>query len=244
MAKYLWAGILLTSLLPVSGAALSSTLPRIAVYRGDAGCDDCSETVRRSIEKSGKYQVEYVGSDEPLDVTSENLKRFDLYIQPGGGQNIPAALRALGKQRSSAIREYVDQGGHYLGLCMGAYLADANNLALIDEELDSAVNRPGFPVHSIVDDSVAVEWLGHQDQIFFQDGPYFPESPSPGFKALGHYKNGDISAAAYRYGSGKVVLTGPHPEASRAWFEQAEIPVNQMPRSDVMGNILAEALAR
>lgn len=50
MAKYLWAGILLTSLLPVSGAALSSTLPRIAVYRGDAGCDDCSETVRRSIE--------------------------------------------------------------------------------------------------------------------------------------------------------------------------------------------------
>ncbi|MGG6341912.1 BPL-N domain-containing protein [Stenotrophomonas indicatrix] len=244
MAKFLRTGALLAALLLISGAAISSTPPRIAVYRGEAGCDDCSETVRRSIEASGKYQVEYVGPDEPLDVTPENLKRFDLYIQPGGGQNIPAALRALGGQRSNAIRAYVDQGGHYLGLCMGAYLADANNLGLIDEELDSAVGRPGFPVHSIDDAAVAVEWLGHQDQMFFQDGPYFPASPSAGFKALGHYENGDISAAAYRYGSGKVVLTGPHPEAGRAWFEQAEIPVSRMPTSDVMGSVLAEALAR
>lgn len=93
--------------------------------------------------------------------------------------------------------------------------------------------------------TIPLPWSGLGIKIKYSSGrPYFPESPSHGFKALGHYKNGDIGAAAYRYGSGKVVLTGPHPEASRAWFEQAEIPVNQMPRSDVMGNILAEATAR
>lgn len=242
-AKFLLGCTLLTAFL-LPGDAFPSTPPRIAIYRGDAGCEGCSETVRHAIEKSGTYQVQYLGPGEPQDVTAEALHNVDLYIQPGGGQNIPAALHALGERRSNAIRQYVEQGGHYLGLCMGAYLADANNLALIEDELDTAVGRPGFPVHSIDDAAVAVRWFGHSDRIFYQDGPYFPAFSGAGFKPLGHYGNGDISAAAYRYGSGKVVLSGPHPEASRTWFEQAELPLDQMPTSDVMKNILTEALAR
>lgn len=91
----------------------------VAVYRGPAACDGCSETAKASIEKlDPAYRVEFIGKGEKTDISPETLSRFDIYVQPGGGQDIPAALHSLGKARVNAIRGFVAQGGGYLGLCM------------------------------------------------------------------------------------------------------------------------------
>lgn len=166
-------------LMNVPAFASAAPVPSVAVavYRGPAGCDDCSETVRTALEHlDPRYRVDFIGPQEAIDITPATLRRYALYVQPGGGQDIPAALDSLGKARVTALRDYVAQGGRYLGLCMGAYLADANNLALIPEELDSEVGRPGFPVTTIDDAAVAVRWAGRDDQVFYQDGPYLPPS--------------------------------------------------------------------
>lgn len=50
-----------------------------------------------------------------------NLKRFDAIVFPGGYsyfQQVSAGHRGL-----DAVREYVKQGGCYLGICAGAFLA-------------------------------------------------------------------------------------------------------------------------
>ncbi|MDT3718267.1 BPL-N domain-containing protein [Pseudomonas oryzihabitans] len=215
---------------------------RIAVYRGPAACEGCAEAVKEAIERlDPAYRVDFLGPHEHRDVSSSALAQYDAYVQPGGGQDIPAALNSLGEQRSAAIRAYVAKGGQYLGICMGAYLADAANLGLIDTELDSEVGRPGFPVTTIEDSSVPVRWGGLADRVFFQDGPYFPRSTGNGFRLIASYGNGDIAAARYRFGAGVVVLSGPHPEADASWFQDAGIPENLQPRHDLF-RIVFEAL--
>lgn len=238
----LFAALGLPGLLPLASA---ETLPTVAVavYRGAAGCDDCSEVVRTAIEHlDPRYRVDFIGPQETIDITPATLRRYALYVQPGGGQDIPAALESLGDARVAALRDFVAQGGRYLGLCMGAYLADANNLALIPEELDSEVGRPGFAVTTIDDEAVAVRWAGHDDHVFFQDGPYLPPSRARGFATLATYANGDIAAARYTFGQGIVVLSGPHPEADASWFDQAGIPPERRPQTAPFRNLIDETL--
>ncbi|BBP76285.1 hypothetical protein PHLH7_23890 [Pseudomonas sp. Ost2] len=113
-------------------AQAGAPVTHVAIYRGPAGCDDCSESVKQALQRLAPgYQIDFVGADEPIDITPQTLARYDLYVQPGGGQDIPGALDSLGHARATAIRDYVAHGGRYLGLCMGAYLADNSNLGLI-----------------------------------------------------------------------------------------------------------------
>ena len=215
----------------------ATPITHVALYRGPAGCDDCSENVKNALLRlSPNYQIDFVGADEAIDITPQNLARYDLYIQPGGGQDIPAALDSFGDARVDAIREYVAKGGRYLGLCMGAYLADNSNFGLIPQDLDSEAGRPGFEVRGVEDAAVRVMWDGKPDSVFYQDGPYFPkvDGHAP-YTVIATYRNGDVAAARYRYEKGVVVLSGPHPEAGKAWFENAGIAVSEMPRGELFG---------
>ncbi|WP_058790489.1 BPL-N domain-containing protein [Pseudomonas oryzihabitans] len=215
---------------------------RIAIYRGPAACEGCAEAIQDAIGRLGPaYQAEFVGPAERRDISSTTLQRYEAYVQPGGGQDIPAALSSLGKDKIAAIRAYVAQGGQYLGICMGAYLADADNLGLLDAELDSEVGRPGFPVTSIDDSAVLMRWGDSEDHLFFQDGPYLPARSGNGFRVIGKYGNGDIAAARYRFGAGVLVLSGPHPEADESWFQEAGLPRRLLPRGEPF-KILFDAL--
>lgn len=215
---------------------------RVAVYRGPAACDGCAQTAKEAIERLGsRYRVDFVGAHERKDITPETLSHYDVYVQPGGGQDIPAALRRLGDRRVEAIRRFVQQGGRYLGLCMGAYLADASNIGLIQDDLDSEVGRPGFEADTVDDYAVDTWWHGRRNSVFYQDGPYFPaSSESPGYRAIATYANGDVAVARYDLGHGTVVLTGPHPEADESWFDDAGIPLERMPRDDLVRLLMQE----
>ena len=225
------------ALLLPSPAEAVTPITHVAIYRGAAGCDNCSENVAKALQRvNPNVQIDFVGADEPIDITPQTLARYDLYVQPGGGQDIPGALRSLGEARSEAIRGYVANGGRYLGLCMGAYLADDTNLGLIPQDLDGEAGRPGFEVPGIADAAVQVTWGGKADQVFFQDGPYMPKAGH--YTTLATYHNGDVAAARYTFEKGVVVLSGPHPEASQEWFENAEIPLSKMPKNDLFSTLI------
>lgn len=212
----------------------------VAIYRGVASCDRCAKTVKSAIQKLGiKSQIDFVGPNERIDITDQTLRHYDIYVQPGGGQDIPGAFNSLGNKRVEAIRNYVAQGGRYLGLCMGAYLAEASYIGLIDHELDSEVGRPGFPVETTADASVMVYWQGRKENIFYQDGPYLMAQKSDKkFSKIATYENGDLAAARYSFGKGLVILTGPHPEANSAWFDDAEIPQEKRPAHDLFKDLI------
>ncbi|OIN48364.1 BPL-N domain-containing protein [Pseudomonas costantinii] len=234
------AVLLAFAVLSLSWVQAATPITHVAIYRGPAGCNDCSENVKKALQRlSPNYQIDFVGADEAIDITPQSLARYDLYVQPGGGQDIPGALDSLGDARAQSIRDYVAKGGRYLGLCMGAYLADNSNLGLIPHDLDSEAGRPGFEVPGIADAAVRVKWDGKPDSVFYQDGPYFPkpDAASP-YTPLATYQNGDVAAARYTYEKGVVVLSGPHPEAGPEWFEKADIPLSKMPRRELFGVLM------
>ena len=226
--------------LPALAAASSSALAvrrdadvvRVAIYRGPAACEDCAEALERAIHRADpRYRIDFVGPNEATDVTPTTLRGYAIYIQPGGGQDIPAALRALGPQRAQAIRGFVTHGGRYLGLCMGAYLADRSNLGLIDNDLDTEVGRPGSAAMSEDDTVVPVRWGVRRQTLYYQDGPFFPIAGAhTGFQPIGVYANGDVAAARYRHGRGTIVLSGPHPEADASWYDDADLDRGTMPQ--------------
>lgn len=237
-------GAVLLAALPLSSSAQAKgDVIRVAVYRGPASCEGCSETMKKAIEHLGpNYRVEFVGAGEKIDISPQNLSRYDIYVQPGGGQDIAGALRSLGKHRVGAIRDYVAQGGHYVGVCMGAYLADAAGIGLIPHDLDSEVGRPGFAVKTIADAGISVRWAGRKEGIFFQDGPYLPRAGrDAGFSPIATYDNGDLAAARYSFGKGSLALSGPHPEADNAWFEEAGIPLEKMPKANLLKDLFSPA---
>lgn len=213
----------------------------VAVYRGPAGCEGCSEAAQRAIEGSdARYRVDLVGPDEAIDISAETLARYDLYVQPGGGQDMDASFHSFGDERVNAIRDFVAEGGGYLGLCMGAYLAGGSHLGLVPHEMDSEVGRPGFPIQTIEDAAIDLTWAGRANTMFFQDGAYLLRSDDdPEFRTIATYENGDIAAARYGFGRGIVVLSGPHPEADAGWFEGAHLPLERMHQGRPMDDLLA-----
>jgi len=211
------------AIFPVMAHTTTTPYLNVAIYRGEAGCPGCSEMVAKSLKETGLVvNIFYIGENEVLKLNKENLINVDLYIQPGGGQDIPGAYRAIGETGARAIRDFVKNGKGYLGLCMGAYLADDNWLKLIDSPLDSEVGRPESRIYDESDYTIPIKWGRNTEAFYYQDGPYFDSSvKSKGYVPLAYYGNGDVAMAKYNYGKGTVVLSGPHPEADDTWKDSS-----------------------
>ena len=87
-------------------------------------------------------------------VVREALARPDvvLHAQPGGdGED----TEAFGRQRrdKDVIRDFVAAGGRYLGVCMGAYLAERSFFDLFPGRVDSYCAQRGA---TVTDDQTTV----------------------------------------------------------------------------------------
>ncbi|KAK4502095.1 hypothetical protein PRZ48_007906 [Zasmidium cellare] len=224
------------------------------VYRGPASCDGCPESVADLLESSPtKINVTYVGPDEDVDITAQTLCRADIYAHPGGGSKIAlerasiscGANRWLGldaawkhmKRYSPVIRDFVNNGGRYLGFCLGAYLAGHDpgfNLLRPQDDADEETSQPGAQVDDEEDTVIQVDWTfstgskkgqtDHRRWLYFQDGANFKLSKKSSAQVLGRYSsNGDAAAILTTFGAGWVGLIGPHPEADQDWYDDADI---------------------
>lgn len=161
--------------------------------------------------------VVLAGKGGTTKLTDELIAQCDLYVQPGGGELEPA-YKKLSKHRK-AIRRHVRAGGGYLGLCLGGYLAGHTpGFGLLPGDTDQYVVTDGAEVGHTDDTVIEVDWGGRRRRIFFQDGPVFEVEESQ-VEVLARYRNGTVAALAADFGQGRVVVCGPHPEATKKWFK-------------------------
>jgi len=201
------------------------TRPLALVYRGPAGCPGCSEAVAELLHSSQwRFDVQYVGPNERLKLSAATLQDATLYAQPGGSGELSQAYRQL-KQHAHEIRSFVASGGQYLGICMGGYLAGrAPGFQLLPGDTDQFIASRGASVRTEADTIVNVYWRGQLRSMYFQDGPYFRlDQGATGVIVLATYTNGKIAALVAPYGKGKVAVSGPHPEATGAWYETSHL---------------------
>jgi|GEM_PF-1015472 len=161
------------------------------------------------------------------DVTSTFLSdHFDLIWFPGG---FAAEYRYYIPDLEPII-DFVNQGGYFVGSCAGAYFA-ADILSWQGQEgKDHDYPLNFFPGRAAGPLVYKLNW-GDQALLilnrdipansdfetalaaYYFDGPYFDAFPEADYLALAYYEtNNRPAVVAGKFGAGKYLLFGPHPE--------------------------------
>ena len=162
-----------------------------------------------------KNQLKYstANSSQLNGMSTSQLSHYRLLIVPGG--NFIEIGRGLTPAATANIRNAVQNGVNYLGVCGGAFFASTysgyNGLNLTSgvrfafySAEEKGIRKASVPI-TVVD--------GPTLEHYWEDGPQL----SGWGVAVGKYPDGTPAIAEGRFGEGWVVLSGVHPEAPANW---------------------------
>jgi hypothetical protein len=131
-----------------------------------------------------------------------------------GGLGDASSYDFLMRENAGRIRDFVDGGGRYLGICMGAYWAGPDYLDILTQlHADQYIRRPRTDTHRPHAKALDVTWQGEQERMFFYDGCSIYGKGQ--FETVATYANGD-NMAGYQ---GRIGMIGCHPESELHWYQ-------------------------
>jgi hypothetical protein len=219
--------------------------PVALIYRGPASTPGAPEAVAELLATGERaMDVRFVGPAESDHLTAAALSTAVLYVQPGGADDLDAAWNAFSPIASS-LRSWIHDGGAYLGCCMGGFLAGRDpGFDLLPGDAVEYSATPGATVSNNADTLVALDWRGRSETIYFQGGPAFTVDAGTDDTILARYSNGLVAAGVFGFGRGVVGVTGPHPEAPRSWYTDAELEVPSPLPHAAFTDLVTTTLAR
>ena len=145
-------------------------------------------------------------------MTEAQLRQHRLLIIPGG--NFVDIGNNLTSNTTASLRNAVQNGLNYLGICAGGFFA--GNSPYNGLNLTSGVQFHFYSAEArgVRKTAVAIAGLGTPtlDQ-YWEDGPEFTGWGA----AVGKYPDGTPAVVQGTFGNGWVVLSGVHPEAPADW---------------------------
>ena len=137
----------------------------------------------------------------------------DAVCIPGGFGDASSFDYLLG-ENSNRIKEFVHQGGAYLGICMGAYWAGKYYLDLLENvDAEQYITRPNTDTRRPHAKNLNVVWHGVPEQMYFYDGCALVGNKN--FKTVAAYANNDAMAIIQN----RIGLIGCHPESEKHWYD-------------------------
>jgi glutamine amidotransferase-like uncharacterized protein len=190
--------------------------PRIALFQNHPECS--RQCVNGMIEAlRNNYSIKIVSNEF---FTKENLKEFDIVAFPGGIGDADTYYDFFKRRHGNAVADFVDRGGHYLGICMGAYWAGPDFFDILDNVVPvQYITRKTADIRRPYGTVAKVDWLGTQQNMFFYDGcALIGEENGHGTlsNVYGRYANHDPMAII----QGRVGVIGCHPESEKFWYDQ------------------------
>ena len=202
---------------------------RVAVYAGE-GTSKCLKDMLKALALKPELKVDRFKAE---DLDTGILKGFDVLVFPGGtggGQG-----KALGEPRREQIRSFVKEGGGFVGVCAGAYLATCDyswSLGLLNAKvIDKKHWARGYGDVEITLDTKAQGVIGRSEPkltIRYYQGPLLAPGDNkelPPYQELAKFKTeiakngapagimtGSTAIAAAPFGKGRVLAFSPHPE--------------------------------
>jgi hypothetical protein len=183
--------------------------PTIALYICDPKC---------SIQ-SGNGIIQALGSYYRFKLFSKNTVEdtffddVDMVAFPGGiGDS--ESYHTIVNRNEQRLREFVNRGGRYLGICMGAYWAGSNYLDILDGvDAVQYLRRPNTDTRRPHAKNIAVTWQGRPDSMFWYDGCALVGEGD--YETVATYSNGDAMAIRQN----RIGLIGCHPESQPFWYD-------------------------
>jgi len=137
----------------------------------------------------------------------------DIVAFPGGigdSDTFEFLLRA----NLAAVNEFLDNGGRYLGICMGAYWAGAHYFGRLNA-LDAVqyIKRPSACTKRPHAKGMPIVWNGTEESMYFFDGCTFVGNGK--YDVVATYSNNEPMAII----QDKLGLIGCHPESEKSWYD-------------------------
>jgi len=183
----------------------------------------------------GKYPGITVTKVKPDQIRADTLTNFDVVVFTGGSAG--AQAKALGSIGRDKVKQFVERGGGYMGICAGAYLAMNGfdwGIPVLDADLVSEKWERGEGNVKIELTAKGHEILHDTNQLFevhYENGPLLKPAKSgklPDFETLAVFRtelagHGSPVGAMVNTpaivsgtcGKGRVIVISPHPEQSK-----------------------------
>lgn len=204
---------------------------RVAIYDDVGGGGAGPGNVERCLGDAAKFRTERIKAE---DLRNGALKRFDVIVVPGGsGSKQAEQMQEAGRE---AIRKFVEQGGGYVGICAGAYLATTDytwSLGILDAKvLDRKHWARGTGNVQLNMNDAGCRFFAlpqsKQVTVYYGQGPLLApggRDDVPDYEPLATYETeiakngaptgvmkGTTAVALGKFGTGRVICFSPHPE--------------------------------
>ena len=183
--------------------------PKIALFMNNPVAD--TSCCNGMLEALGDYYKFILFSKKTI--SDVNFTKVDLVAFPGGTGDANLFDRIINKN-AAIIQNYMNDGGKYLGICMGAYWASKYYFDLLNNvEVEQYITRPKAEVRRSYQTTLQVTWNRKPTEMFFFDGCAFKGN---NFRTIARYSNGDAMAIIQK----NVGLIGCHPESRETWYKR------------------------
>ena len=146
------------------------------------------------------------------DLEADFFDDVDMVCFPGGLGDA-SNFEFLTRSNGDRIKEFVQRGGAYLGICMGAYWAGSEYFNILDGvDAEQYITRPNTDTRRPHAKNIKVNWNGSDTEMFFYDGCALVGNGK--YNTIATYANGDAMAIIQN----RVGLIGCHPESERHWY--------------------------
>lgn len=146
----------------------------------------------------------------------EILADVDIIAFPGGIGDASRFHDFFNRRRGNIVADFIARGGHYLGICMGAYWAGRHYFDILEEcNAVQYITRPRTDIRRSYGTYAPVIWQGNPHNMYFYDGCAIVGNRSK-FQTVATYANGDPMAII----QGRIGIIGCHPESQEFWFNK------------------------
>lgn len=202
---------------------------RIALYQGPGTGGKGPPALRQRLASS---PISTIAEISPEQIRSGALTNYDVVIFAGGSGSGQA--NAIGEEGQEAVRRFVANGGGYIGICAGAYLATSGfswGLKLVNAKTISPKWRRGTGSVTMELTDPGRTILGERTGEFdvrYVNGPIVEPANMPDlppFETLAFFRTelamndtppgimiNSPAIFAGQYLQGRVVCISPHPE--------------------------------
>ena len=183
--------------------------PTIALFISDPKCSvQSANGIMQALQRY--YNFKIFSRNRLEDVFFDDV---DMVAFPGGFGDSDTFYRLL-KPNQKRIVKFVEDGGRYLGICMGAYWAGSHYFNIL-EDLDAVqyLRRPGTDTRRPHAKNIDINWRGEPMNMFWYDGCAIVGTGR--HKRIATYANGDAMAVMQN----RIGLIGCHPESEQFWYD-------------------------
>jgi len=233
---------------PASGEASKQTGKiAVGVYL-DKGAGPSANDLLRALSTNEQVSVTKLTAEQ---IRSGGLAGLDILIHPGGSGGQQG--RNLDEPGRVKIRDFIREGGGYIGICAGAYLATGHypwSLSLLDAKvIDTQHWNRGKGAVEIELTPAGREILRTANprfQIHYAQGPLLAPANRPeieDYEALASFKTeiakngapagvmiGTTAIARGHFGQGRVICFSPHPELTAGLETFVQDAINDVNR--------------